>query len=294
VEAEDTQRISDALNVMMRHSSGIRMLLPPFVRWLPIPAMSQVRGAVNDLTKLVYRIIQARRENIDVDSGDLLSMLMQARDQDQSQMSDRQLRDEVLTFLLAGHETTALALSWTWYLLSGHPQASHRLREELDRVLGRRLPTYADLPSLRYTEQVIKESLRMYPPAWSLAREVHTSFEIGGYVIPAGANLIMSQWIMQRNPTFFSQPENFDPDRWATPECQKLPRFAYFPFGGGARQCIGAGFAMMEAVLLLATIAREFELNLVDHHPVKAIPSFTLRPKQGIRMWLKRRSGLPA
>ena len=288
VEAEETEEISRSLNVMMRHSAGARMLLPPFFRQLPLPGTSEFRRAVNKLNQTVYRIISLRRRN-ERDSGDLLSMLMEARDEDGSQMSDKQLRDEVMTFLLAGHETTALALSWTWHLLSQNSQAEQQLQQELDRVLGGRTPNISDLSSLTYTERVIKESMRLYPPAWSLARTVIKDVEIGGYCIPAGANVVMSQWIMHRDPRFFSDPEKFDPDRWSTENSSKLPKFAYFPFGGGPRQCIGASFAMMEAVLLLATIARRFQLRAVERLPVIPVPSFTLRPKEGIRVALSKR-----
>jgi len=193
-----------------------------------------------------------------------------------------------MTFLLAGHETTALALSWAWYLLSQNPQAQQELQEELDRVLAGRVPDISDLPSLRCVENVIKESMRLYPPAWGMARQVIKEFELNGYRIPAGANVVMSQWVMHRDSRFFSNPEEFDPDRWKTEQCQKLPKFAYFPFGGGPRQCIGASFAMMEAVLLLATIARRFQILPVAGHPVVPVPSFTLRPREGIRVSLRK------
>jgi cytochrome P450 len=231
----------------------------------------------------VYSIIAQHRAN-KVDSGDLLSMLISARDEDGGRMSDQQLRDEVLTFLIAGHETTALTLTWTWHLLAQHPEVERKLHQELDRVLGGRVPEFADLPALTYTERVIKESMRLYPPAWSLARTVISDFELRGYRIPAGANVVMSQWIMHRHPSYFPEPEKFDPDRWSPEKAQKLPRFAYFPFGGGPRQCIGSSFAMMEATLLLATIAQRFRFRSVPDHPVVAIPSFTLRPKYGMRM----------
>jgi cytochrome P450 len=204
-------------------------------------------------------------------------------------MSDKQLRDEVLTFLLAGHETTALALSWTWHLLSQNPPAEEKLQAELREALGERSPEFRDLPALPYTERVIKESMRLYPPAWSLARTTVSDFELRGYRIPAGANIVMSQWIMHRNPRYFPDPEKFDPDRWLDPAMQKLPKFAYFPFGGGPRICIGNTFAMMEAVLLVATIAQRFELRTLPGHPVIPSPSFTLRPKQGLVMTVARR-----
>jgi cytochrome P450 len=285
VEADEVTDVSAALNTMMRNTAGIRLLLPPFARKLPLPGMAGVRKAVKQLNGTVYGIIEARRRSKQ-DSGDLLSLLLAVRDEDGSAMSDTQVRDEVLTFLLAGHETTALALSWTWYLLSQNPDARQKLRTEIQNVLGSRPPTLADIPALVYTDRVIKESMRLYPPAWSLAREVVNEFEIAGYRVPVGANVVMSQWLLQRDPRFFHDPVRFDPDRWGTEACQKLPRFAYFPFGGGPRQCIGAGFAMMEAVLLLATIAARFDLELIEDQPVVPVPSFTLRPKNGIQMKL--------
>jgi len=288
VEAEEIGKISAAMNVLMRNSSGVRLLLPPVARYMPTPAMIEFRRAVRQLDETVYRIIAQRRAGKG-DSGDLLSMLMQARDEDGSQMSDKQLRDEVMTFLLAGHETTALALSWTWHLLGQNPEAEQKLHEELDRVLDGRTPEFSDLPKLPYTEFVIKESMRLYPPAWSVARTVVSEFELRGYRIPAGANVVMSQWIMHRDPRYFLHPEKFDPDRWLPEKSLKLPRFAYFPFGGGPRQCIGASFAMMEATLLLATIAQHFRFRVVHGHPVVCVPSFTLRPKHGIMMTLEAR-----
>jgi cytochrome P450 len=289
VEPEELGDISSAVNVLMRNTTGARMLFPPAARYLPTPTMTRVRRAVRQMDESVYRIIASRRKS-QSDSGDLLSMLINARDEDGTGMSDKQLRDEVLTFLLAGHETTALALSWTWHLLSQNPQVEGKLHAELRQALGKESPEFSDLPALPYAERVIKESMRLYPPAWSLARTAVSDFELRGYTIPAGANIVMSQWIMHRNPKYFRDPEKFDPDRWLDPAMQKLPKFTYFPFGGGPRICIGNTFAIMEATLLLATIAQRFQLRTVTGHPVIPSPSFTLRPKHGLVMTLAARS----
>jgi cytochrome P450 len=284
---EDTERVATALNVLMRHTSGGRMILPPILRHVPVPALMRVKRAVRELDEIVNRIIRQRRAS-GQDTGDLLSMLMAARDVDGSGMTDRQLRDEVLTFLLAGHETTAVSLSWTWYLLSQHPEVEQKLREELSQVLGGRTPQLEDLPRLPYADKVVKESMRLYPPAWSLARTVAKEIGLAGYQLPVGSNVVMSPWILHRDPRFFEQPEQFNPDRWTADAAQHLPKFAYFPFGGGPRLCIGASFAMMEANLLLAAIAQRFQLRLVPGHPVAALPSITLRPRHGIRMSLTK------
>jgi len=293
VEAQDTGAISSAMNILMRNTTGVRMLFPPVARYLPTPTMIAVRRAVQQLDEMVYGIIAKHRASR-TDSGDLLSMLVNARDEDGSGMSDKQLRDEVLTFLLAGHETTALALSWTFHLLGQNPEVEEKLDAELRQVLGGRVPEVSDLQALPYTERVIKESMRLYPPAWSLARTAIADFELRGYTIPAGANIVMSQWIVHHDPKYFKDPEVFAPDRWLDPAMQKLPRFAYFPFGGGPRQCIGNSFATMEAVLLLSTIAQRFRLRPVPGPPVVAVPSFTLRPKHGITMTLEHRESTPA
>jgi cytochrome P450 len=284
---QDTARVAEALNALMRHTSGGRMILPPVLRHLPVPALMRVKRAVRELEEIVNRIIRQRRASA-TDTGDLLSMLIAARDEDGSGMTDRQLRDEIITFLLAGHETTAVSLSWTWYLLSQNPAAEEKLRRELNHVLGGRTPQLQDLPRLPYTDRVVKESMRLYPPAWSLARSVVREMELGGYRLPVGANVVMSPWIMHRDPRFFDRPEQFDPDRWATDAVQHLPRFAYFPFGGGPRLCIGASFAMMEATLLLAAIAQRFQLRMVRGYPLAALPSITLRPRHGMRMSITR------
>jgi cytochrome P450 len=211
-------------------------------------------------------------------------MLLAAQDVDGSQMTDKQIRDEVITLFLAGHETTALALSWAFYLLSQHPEVEARLAAELRDVLGARAPTLEDVPQLTYTEQVITETMRLYPPAWSIGREAIEPVEIHGYRVPVGAQVWMSQWVVHRDPRWFDDAESFRPDRWADGLAKRLPKFAYFPFGGGPRICIGNSFAMMEATLLLARIAQRFRPTLAPGARVATFPSITLRPRYGMKM----------
>jgi cytochrome P450 len=218
-------------------------------------------------------------------------MLLLATDTegDGSGMTDRQLRDEVMTIFLAGHETTANALTWTFYLLSQNPVEEARLFDEVDRVLGGRPPAVEDLAELRFTEQVFAESMRLYPPAWGLGRKAIRDEDIGGYRVPAGAYVLMSAFVTQRDERFFPDPLRFDPDRFTAEAKASRHKFAYFPFGGGARQCIGEPFAWMEGVLILATLAQQWRLRLVPGHRVEAQPLITLRPRYGMRMVPERR-----
>lgn len=256
---------------------------------IPTPGNLRFRRAIRYLDALIYNIIQRRRANGE-DTGDLLSMLLGVRDKETGEgMSDRQLRDEVMTIFLAGHETTANALSWTWHLLASHPEVEAKLHEELGETLAGRPPSVADLPRLRYTEAVVTESMRLYPPAWAFGREALEDCEIGGYRVPAGTQLIMSQWVAHRDPRYFDAPEMFRPERWESGLSERLPRYAYFPFGGGPRLCIGRSFARMEAVLLLATLAQKFRLRHVPGEYIAPQPSVTLRPKNGMRMVLSSR-----
>jgi cytochrome P450 len=225
----------------------------------------------------------------DEDDGHLLALLLRARDEDGNTMTDTDVRDEAMAFFLAGHETTALALTWTFYLLSQHPQAQAALDEELRTVLDGRPPTAADLPRLPYTGMVLRESMRLYPPAYAFARDSLADCKIGGWLVPGGSTVIMSQWVLHRDPRYWAQPERFDPDRWAGDLPARLPRFVYFPFGGGPHLCIGGGFATLEATLLLASIAQRFHLALVPDHPVVLQPLMTLRPRHGVRMSLHER-----
>ena len=255
---------------------------------LPTPTHRRFNAAAREIDDIVYRLIAERRSS-GSDKGDLLSMLLAAQDEDGSQMSDRQLRDEVMTLFLAGHETTALTLSWAWYLLAQNPQVEKNFHAELDEVLGGRLPTVADLPRLQYTERIAKESMRLYPPAYGVGREAVEEIELGGYRIPAKSQLFMFQWAVQRDPRYFAEPNRFYPERWTEDFTNGLPKYAYFPFGGGPRACIGNYFAMMEVVLLLATIGQRFRFTLQPDHPVSLMPAMSLRPTDGIKVSLRTR-----
>ena len=263
-----------------------RTLLVP--QWLPTPTNLRLEFAIRKIEKILYRIIAERRAS-GRDAGDLLSMLLAAQDEDGSRMTDRQLRDEAITLFLAGHETTANALSWTWWLLAQHPAVEARLHEELRGVLGQRSPALEDLPNLAYTNNVLTESMRLYPPAWGVARTAIEEHEIAGYRIPVGSGISFAQWTVHRDARWYDAPEEFRPERWEGDLLKRLPRFAYFPFGGGPRQCIGNTFALMEAALTLATVAQRYRFRLVPGHPVVPLASITLRPRHGIRVVLEER-----
>jgi cytochrome P450 len=248
---------------------------------------------VRGLNQVVDQIIRKRRAE-NAPRKDLLSMMLHARDEDDgSQMTDAQLADEARTFLLAGHETTAISLSWSFYLLATHPQIQQALAEELDRVLDGRLPTAADMPNLKLTERVVLEAMRLFPPAFTIGREAVEDFELGPYTIPAGTTIFMSQWVMHRDERYYEQPETFDPDRWLPERSAGRPKMAYFPFGGGPRVCIGNTFAMLESMLVLATVARGWSMSLVPEQEIKLSPVLTLRPRHGIQVILSRRDNHP-
>ena len=283
------EEVGEALEVVMgRFTGGILFKVPERI---PTPANLRFRRAVRRLEEIIYGIIGERRRSPDGDAGDLLSMLLAARDEATGEgMTDKQLRDEVLTIFLAGHETTALNLSWTWHLLARHPEVEQRLHEELREVLGGRAPDMDDLPNLRYADAVVKESMRVCPPVWGFGREALQDCEIGGYRVPKGTQVVVNQWVMHRDERYFEGPETFCPERWLDGSTDGLPKYAYFPFGGGPRLCIGQSFAKMEAVLLLATIAQRFRLrHAPGQEAVEPLPSLTLRPSNGLRMVLTER-----
>jgi cytochrome P450 len=218
-------------------------------------------------------------------------MLLSARDEegDGSRMTDLQVRDEVMTIFLAGHETTANALTWTWYLLSQNPSVEAKLHAELDAVLDGRAPTFEDVPRLRYTEMVLAEAMRLYPPAWAIGRLALKEHDLGEYTIPTKSLVLLSPYVTHRDARFFPEPERFDPERWTTERREARPQFAYFPFGGGPRRCIGESFAWMEGILLIATLAQHWRVRLVPNHRVETLAVITLRAKHGMRMTLEKK-----
>lgn len=260
---------------------------PPL--FVPTARNRRLLGAGETLDRVVHEIIAARRRRAD-DSGDLLSMLLQARDAETGEtMSDQQVRDEVMTLLLAGHETTANLLSWTWYLLAQHPEAERRLHDELERVLAGAPATAAQLGELPYTRMVLDEALRLYPPAWIIARNAIGADTLSGYTIPAHGWILICPYITHRHPAYWEHPDVFDPERFTPKRAAQRPKFAYFPFGGGPRQCIGNSFALMEAQIVLATVAQRYRPRPASERPVEPEPLITLRPRGGLPMLLERR-----
>ena len=288
--SHDTRAIGTEMSAVMERffsQAALSFLLPD---GFPIPKSPRLLRSRRNLNRVIFSIIRDRRQS-PAHATDLLQTLIAAADDEGMRMDDVQLRDEIMTLFLAGHETTANALTWTWYLLAQNAAVERNLHAELDSVLAGRAPTLADLPHLPYTEMVIKESMRLFPPAWGIGRRALRSFDIRGYHIPKGTNVFILQWLVHRDPRFYPDPLRFDPERWRSDPVRNgvLPRFAYFPFGGGPRVCIGAGFAMMEATLLLATIAQRYRFTLLPDPPVVPFFSITLRPKQGLPVRIEAR-----
>lgn len=285
----EIDRLNEASTVVMerftRQWKWYRILL----NFFPSIGSRRFEEVMRQLDEFIYGLIRERRAS-GRDAGDLLSMLLQARDEDGSAMSDKQLRDELVTLMVAGLDTTALALSWAFYLLSQNPAVVDALELEVDEVLGGRAPGFADLPRLTYAEMVIKETMRLYPSAWLIGREAIKNCEIGGHPIKAGSSLIMSQWLKHRDSRHFRDADAFIPERWRGEETKQLPKFAYFPFGGGPRICIGSSFAMMEAVLVLATVSQKFRLTAPPGYRVQPWPAITLYPRGGVSLKVESRA----
>jgi cytochrome P450 len=288
---DEADEVGKALTALVE---TFQYLLLPFVdtlEKLPLPQSLRFRKAKNSLDQLIYRIIQERRESGE-DKGDLLSMLLVAQDEeDNSTMTDEQVRNEALTLFLAGHETTANALTFSWYLLSQHPEKEAKLVDELNQVLKGRLPVPEDYHKLRYTEAILAESMRLYPPAWALGRLAIEDHEISGYKIPRGSLVLVSMYVAHRDERFWQKPNEFIPERWEKISIKEASnKYIYFPFGCGVRRCIGENFAWTEGVLLLATIARKWKLQLEPSQKFAIKPMITLRPRYGMKMRLQKRT----
>jgi cytochrome P450 len=286
--SDDVPTIAHAVAVGQQHTHRRMQAFLDLPQRLPLPANRRFRQAMRGLDTIVYRLIADRRRDPQR-ADDLLARLLEARDETTGQgLTDRQLRDEIVTILLAGHETTYVVLSWTFYLLSQHPESARRLRAELAQVLGGRLPTVRDLPSLPFTSLVFQETLRLYPPTWVFTRAPIEDEAIAGYHIPAGATIYLLPYLTHRHPAFWPEPERFDPDRFAPDRLATRPRFAYFPFGGGPRRCIGDNFALMETQLILASIAQTFQLDPVPGQQIAVDPLVTLQPRHDLLMRLSK------
>jgi len=280
---DEVHELADAINRIMGLYNFLVML--PAAEWLVHvrpPGLAAFVRARKRIDAVVHRMIEGHRHR-QSDGRSLLDLMLSASP-DRSPKSEKSLRDQVITIFLAGYETVANALSWTWYLLSQNPGAETRLHQEIDRELQGRLPTYDDIPRLRHVEMVLAESMRLYPPAWAMGRQALSDFQLGEFFLPAKTTVLMSQFVMHRDPRFFPDPLRFDPERF-TPEAKaRRTKFTYFPFGAGFRQCVGESFAWMEGVLVLATLAQKCKLKLVPGHRVEPEPLITLRPKYGMRM----------
>ena len=286
----DTRTVSHNIATVLEFFTR---LSSPFLKLslaLPLPSTLRFKKAVRDLDAVIYRMIERRRGAAAI-GKDLLSLLMQAKDDETNvHMTEKQLRDEVLTLLIAGHETTANVLAWIFYLLARHPAAEQRMYEEAKAVLsGRAAFGAADLDRLAYTRRVMQEGLRLYPPGWFIGREALTDVQLGGYTVPKGAVVMMSQYVTHRDARFFEDPGHFKPERWEGDLEDRLPRGAYFPFSAGDRHCIGEGFAWQEALLILATLAERWRFELVPGQNIRPRPSVTLRPDGPIKMTVRPR-----
>jgi cytochrome P450 len=283
----DSPDLPAALDAVMRRYEsrrGLSRLLPLSV---PIPSHLRYRRALHTLDRLALSFIRARRE-AGQPGDDLLSMLLQARDEEGVGMTDRQLRDELVTLFVGGYDTPALGLTWLIHLLARHPNAAGALTAEVDRVLEGRLPKVDDVPRLRLVDAAVREALRLYPPAWILGRDAVRDTTIGEYAVPAGTLVLVSPWVMHRDPRFFERPGSFEPERWLDDLESRLPRCVYFPFGAGPRVCIGASFAMMEAVLVAAVLVQRFSLRPAEG-AVELWPTLTLRPRDTVPVVLNAR-----
>ena len=280
---DKADRVGRAMQTVIEYFANILILVPGY-SWLPLPKNIHYRRACRELDAVIYETIASRRAEGRTDGDDLLSRLLAARDEDGTQMTDRQLRDELVTLFLAGHETTAIALSFCFYMMALHPEVEAKVIAEVDEVLQGAPASGAHLAQLRYTDWVIKETMRLYPPVPSIGRQATCDYEVMGFHIPKGAQVSFAQWVVHRDPRWFDDPETFRPERWDNDLIRKLPRCAYFPFGEGPRICIGNLFATMEAVLIVASVVQRYRLAAVPGYKLDILPSVTLRPRHGLPM----------
>lgn len=287
-DAGDRERFAETLRLAFDLMSARIRSTVRIPAWFPTPANLRLQRAAAELFAVVDGFIAQGRAR-KAPGDDLLSRLVLAQDDDGTRMTDRQLRDEMMTLYLAGHETTALTLSWSWYLISRHPRVEEKLLAEWQRVLGGRAPSPDDLPNMPYTDAVITEAMRVYPPVYLIGREATTELEIGGYQVKQGYTIFMSQWVNHRDPRYFPEPEEFRPERWEDGLAKRIPKYAYYPFGGGPRVCIGNTFALMEAAILLAAVGQQFRFTVMPDAVVELNPQITLLPKFGIPATLQRR-----
>jgi cytochrome P450 len=282
-----SQRVASAFSVALDILNARTQSLVVFPKQIPTPENVRLARALKVLEGLTREVVERRRRQPG-EHNDLLAMFMEAKDADTGEsMNDSQLRDELMTMLLAGHETTANALAFTFYLLSRNPAAMTKVAVEVEQVLGGRAPTAHDAPQLQYTQRVIQESMRLYPPAWIFSRKAIKDDVLGGYRIPAGMTVMMSPYALHRDPRFWENPEGFDPDRFTEERSAGRPKFAYVPFAAGPRMCIGAGFAMLEAQIVVAMVMQQFRVELVPGYKLDLEPMITLRPKGGVQMKLR-------
>jgi cytochrome P450 len=284
--SDEADTLSRSFEVIRQHTTNRIMSVVKFPTSFPTAQNRRFRQAVANAEQIVYELIAERRHGAG-NTDDLLSLLMAARDEETGEgLSDKELRDQAITIIGAGYETTTQALAWTWYLLAKHPEIENKLHAEISEVLGGRTPTFDDLSKLKYTLMVFQEAMRLYPPIWMISRAASEADEIGGYRVPANSEILLLPYITHRNPKYWDNPKEFNTEHFLPEKVAARPRFAYFPFGGGARQCIGNNFALMEAQLIIATVAQKYRLRLTDEQPIKPETSVTLRPNRSLRMAL--------
>jgi len=285
----ESSEIGEALTIIMKQFPRLLFPFSEYFDNLPIPANIKRKRAMDKLDNIIYKMIESRR-NDKSRYDDLLSLLIDATDeQENTRMDDSQLRDETMTLFIAGQESTANAITWTLYLISRSPEVERKIHEEIEGVTGGKLPTWDHYQKMKYLINVFSESLRLYPPAWAVVRRAISDYELDGYVVPAGADIMMSQYVIHRDDRYYTDPDKFRPERWSEEFRKNIPQYAFFPFGGGPRRCIGEGFAWMEGVLILATLLKNWKMSTYNNSDVIPDPLVTLRPKNGLLMRVEKR-----